>query len=96
MIRNSTIGSNCAVMASTVLDGAVIPDNTSVYLLDGAWRTKPVNTALTVRQPWKTSFVIMELCCSQAAVVDAYRARLSSPDSAQCLAKNFQATSSTI
>jgi carbonic anhydrase/acetyltransferase-like protein (isoleucine patch superfamily) len=45
-IKNSKIGNGCFIAATIKLDGVTIPDGTSVYLVQGKWRCKPVDISI--------------------------------------------------
>lgn len=45
-IKNSKIGNGCFIAATIKLDGVMIPDGTSVYLVQGKWRCKPVDISI--------------------------------------------------
>jgi NDP-sugar pyrophosphorylase family protein len=45
-IVNSTIGNGCMLSPGVVLENAEIPDDTSVYLFQGSWRSKPVDISI--------------------------------------------------
>ena len=47
-IIDSLIGNNCLISPTVELNKAVIPDNTSVYIVDGQWRCKPVDISILV------------------------------------------------
>lgn len=47
-IKNSIIGNGCFISATVQLEDAQIPDNTSVYMLNGKWVSRPVDISILV------------------------------------------------